>query len=106
MNNVSRMPNPVGNTLNCNTTLSLAMNSPYFNSVEELIQNESFLAWYFKTDEDEVKKWDLLISEAPSCSKIINEAVTFLKSAILPEKRIDPMQVRKSEEELFRRIKK
>ncbi len=81
------------------------MNSSCFNSVEELIQNESFLAWYFKTDEAEVKKWDLLISEAPFCAEIIKEAVTFLKSTIL-DKKIDFNQVRKSEEELFRRIKK
>lgn len=46
---------------------------------EQLLTDETFLAWYFRTDEVSIDKWERLISEEPNLKANVEEAVYLLQ---------------------------
>jgi transmembrane sensor len=72
-----------------------------YNSVEELLSDESFLAWYFKTDTITVEKWDNRLALNPSQKKIADEAVLLLNAIKIKEQSVDLQRLKIAEYKLM-----
>jgi|HubBroStandDraft_1064217.scaffolds.fasta_scaffold176962_2 hypothetical protein len=55
------------------------MAEPY-PSIEELLADEGFLAWYFGTDEVEVARWTRWICASDEHAELARQAYDFLQS--------------------------
>ena len=58
-----------------------------YTTVEEILMDDSFLAWHYKTDEAKVDKWEQWIKANPEHRRLVNEAIYFLKVVELSEKK-------------------
>lgn len=67
------------------------------NTIEELLSDESFLAWYFKTDPEAVDKWNSLIANDPIQRKLADEAVHLLQTITIKEQPVGIQQLQKAE---------
>ena len=78
----------------------MAMN---IKNVDELLCDDGFLAWYFKTDPTKIVFWDNLIKNDPDQKKWVEEAVSIIEAIKIKEDgpAIDPG---KAESRLFERI--
>jgi transmembrane sensor len=70
------------------------------NSVEDLLSDEGFLAWYFKTDKVAVEKWNSRIANNPVQKKLTDEAVQLLNSIKIKEQSVDAQRLKNAEERL------
>lgn len=68
------------------------MNS-HFNSIEEIIADERFLAWYFKTDEILAKEWKRWLSMHPESSLLVAESIAYLGEFHLQEKSVPEAKI-------------
>jgi ferric-dicitrate binding protein FerR (iron transport regulator) len=71
------------------------------NTVEELLANESFLAWYFKTDAEAVEKWNNSIAHDTALRKLAEEAAEFLKTIKIKEQSIDAQRLKNAEQKIM-----
>jgi transmembrane sensor len=71
------------------------------NTVEKLLSDESFLAWYFKTDPLATEKWNTLISHNPEQRKLVDEAVQLLQTITIKEQPVDVQQLKNAETRLM-----
>ena len=78
----------------------MAMN---IKNIDEILCDDGFLAWYFKTDQAKIVFWDNLIKNDPEQKKLVDEAVEILEALKIKEggTAIDPD---KAESRLFERI--
>jgi ferric-dicitrate binding protein FerR (iron transport regulator) len=74
------------------------------NTVEELISDESFLAWYFKTDPQAEAAWDQRIAGDPLQKKLADEAIQLLQSVIVKEQAVDVQRLKQAETRLIHTI--
>lgn len=65
----------------------------HFNSAEEVIADELFLAWYFRTDETKSKAWEVRLLENQRYIPLVEEAIQFLKSTYVQENAMSQEQV-------------
>jgi transmembrane sensor len=72
-----------------------------YNSVEELLSDESFLGWYFETDTEAVEKWNSRLSLNPSQKKIADEAVQLLNAIKIKEQAVDSQRLKTAEFKLM-----
>ena len=72
-----------------------------YNSVEELLSDESFLGWYFKIDTEAVEKWDNRLALNPSQKKIADEAVLLLNAIKIKEQSVDQQRLKIAEDKLM-----
>jgi ferric-dicitrate binding protein FerR (iron transport regulator) len=70
------------------------------NSIEELISEESFLAWYFKTDPQAIEEWNSRIANDPMQRKLVEEAVQLLQHITIKEQPVDARRLKNAEERL------
>jgi transmembrane sensor len=70
------------------------------NTVEKLLSDESFLAWYFKTDPLATEKWNNCIAHDPAQRKLIEEAVQLLQSITIKEQPVDVQRLKNAETRL------
>ncbi|OQP46108.1 hypothetical protein A4H97_31535 [Niastella yeongjuensis] len=75
------------------------MDAP-INSIEDLISEESFLAWYYKTDPQAVERWNNRIANDPIQKKLVDEAVLLLQQITIKEERVDAQRLQIAEERL------
>ncbi|SRR5260221_6475999 len=75
-----------------------------YNELEDLLSDESFLAWYFKTPGGERQPWDRWMSGHPERARLIQQAVSFLDATRLHEPALPLQQIATAEEKLFNRI--
>lgn len=68
------------------------------NNVEDLLSDESFLAWYFRTDVVAVEKWNNRIAHDPTQQKLANEAVQVLQTIVIKEEAVDAQKQQLAEE--------
>ena len=54
--------------------------SKSYAGVEDLLCDETFLSWYFKTDVRAVRQWEEWIAGNPGSRPRIQQAVVFLES--------------------------
>lgn len=73
---------------------------------EDLLADESFLSWYFKTDPDHIEKWEQWIIEHPGRRELVQQAVELMKSFRITEKELPASQTGAAEQRLFEAIAK
>lgn len=78
----------------------MAMN---IKNIDELLCDDGFLAWYFKTDQTKIVFWDNLIKNDPEQKKLVDEAVEILETIKIKEDRT-AIDTNKAESRLFERI--
>jgi transmembrane sensor len=75
-----------------------------YRKPEDLLSDESFLSWYFKTGDEDNKKWEHWMSENPDHIRLVQEAVALLQHVRQPEKAVPANQVKAAESALFEKI--
>ena len=75
------------------------MDAP-INSIEDLISDDSFLAWYFKTDPQAVDNWNNRIANDPGQRKLVDEAVQLLQRITIKEEPVDAQRLKIAQERL------
>lgn len=68
------------------------MNS-HLNSIEDIIADERFLAWYFKTDEILAKEWKRWLSRHPESSLLVAESIAYLDEFHLQEESVPEAKI-------------
>jgi ferric-dicitrate binding protein FerR (iron transport regulator) len=76
-----------------------------YAGVEDLLCDESFLLWYFRTDAAAIRQWELWISVDPGNKARAEQAVEFLRSLHLDEKDIPSGQITQAESLLLEKIR-
>jgi len=71
------------------------------NTIEELLGDESFLAWYYKTDPLATEKWNNRITHDPAQRKLVDEAVQFLQTISIKEQSVDEQRLQNAEARLM-----
>jgi ferric-dicitrate binding protein FerR (iron transport regulator) len=67
------------------------------NTIEELLSDESFLAWYFKTDPLAIEKWDNRLAHDPVEKKLADEAVQLLQTITIKEQPVELQRLKLAE---------
>ena len=79
--------------------------SKNYAGVEDLLIDETFLAWYFKTDDRAIRRWQHWIADNPGSSQRVQQAVDFLSTLNLQEESFTQEQITRSEKLLLERIR-
>jgi ferric-dicitrate binding protein FerR (iron transport regulator) len=79
------------------------MDAP-INSIEDLISDDSFLAWYFKTDQQAVDNWNHRIANDSMQRKLVDEAVQLLQRITIKEEPVDAQRLNIARERLAKAI--
>src|SRR5260221_2267140 len=79
--------------------------SKNYAGVEDLLCDESFLLWYFKTDLPAIRQWELWIAAHPDNLARAEQAVEFLQSLHLDGEEISPEQTTQAESLLLDKIR-
>jgi ferric-dicitrate binding protein FerR (iron transport regulator) len=75
-----------------------------YSDVEELLIDESFLGWHFKSDKDAISKWESWIAETPEKMSLVREAIGLLDTMQISDINVSGTQTRLAEEKLFAHI--
>jgi len=65
----------------------------FFNTIEDVIADEHFLAWYFKDDQAMAKQWQEWLSQNQQMLPLVQESIGWLNNHQLNEKEISPEQI-------------
>ena len=79
--------------------------SKNYTGVEDLLCDETFLSWYFKTDVRAMRRWQQWIADNPGSSPRVQQAVDFLSSLTLQEEEFTREQITRSEKVLLEKIR-
>jgi len=74
--------------------------------MEDLLCDETFLSWYFRTDVRAIRRWEQWIVDNPGSSHRVQQAMEFLSSLTLKEESFTREQVTRSERVLLEKIRK
>ncbi|HTI89815.1 MAG TPA: FecR domain-containing protein [Puia sp.] len=77
-----------------------------FNEPEDLLSDESFLAWYFNMPGKEQQEWDSWMSGHPEQAQLVQQAVSLLEATRLEELPVPLQQIAAAEKKLFDRIER
>lgn len=80
------------------------MHMQAFESPEDLLADESFLAWYYQTDPGVVGQWEEWLRQDLSHKELVDKAVELLDELDLPEVAVPEAQIDAAEARLFERI--
>jgi transmembrane sensor len=75
-----------------------------YNEPEDLLSDESFLAWYFQTPGSKQQQWDNWMSSHPEQAQLVQQAISLLEATRLHELSIPLQQIAAAEERLFNKI--
>jgi transmembrane sensor len=62
------------------------MNNFNFNTIEDLLADESFMAWYLHTNEQHMHTWDEWMQACPKNRELAQKAISLLKRLHFKEK--------------------
>ncbi|HXB94606.1 MAG TPA: FecR domain-containing protein [Puia sp.] len=79
--------------------------SKNYLGVEDLLLDETFLSWYFRTDAACVRQWDAWMASDPLHRARAEQAVAFLHSLTLHEEEVTAEHISQSESLLLARIR-
>jgi ferric-dicitrate binding protein FerR (iron transport regulator) len=79
--------------------------SKTYAGVEDLLCDESFLSWYFKTDPRAVRQWEQWIAHSSDRLARVQQAVEFLQSLQLEEPLLKTEQITQAESQLLEKIR-
>src|SRR5687767_3229220 len=74
------------------------------DTIEELISDESFLSWYFKTDPQAEAAWNNRIANNPKQRKLVEDAVQLLQNVVVKEQPVDVQRLKLAEWKLIQTI--
>ena len=72
-----------------------------YEKSEDFISDESFVSWFYKTDEKNVAQWDAWLQSNPGKRSIVDEATQLLTLISLKEKPVSQKQLSEAEQELL-----
>lgn len=72
-----------------------------YREPEDLLSDESFLAWYFKTGEEQGIAWEQWMADNPGSQELVRQAITLLNTVRIPEKEVPAGQIRRAEATLM-----
>jgi transmembrane sensor len=79
-----------------------------YHEPEELLSDESFLNWYFKTgtrkDPGQEKEWEIWMAGEPARRELVEQAIKLLDTTRIPEKELPAGQINAAESMLMNRI--
>src|SRR6188768_1561835 len=75
-----------------------------FKDTEDLLSDESFLAWYFKSNDEDVFAWDTFIKEHPQRAVIVEKAFRMLEKIRLTDTVVPSLQMEVAEKRLVKKI--
>ena len=75
-----------------------------YREPEDLLADESFLSWYFKTDSREGKDWQQWMESSPDRQELVQQAVNLLNTTRIQEKEITGQQLMVAETALMAKI--
>jgi transmembrane sensor len=78
------------------------MQKEYFEP-EDLLTDESFLAWYFQSPRQPNSVWERWIKEAPGREELARQAIALLDSTVIGEKALSAGQLEQAETALMER---
>ncbi|HTI08718.1 MAG TPA: FecR domain-containing protein [Puia sp.] len=76
-----------------------------YREPEDLLSDESFLAWYFQRGEGQGIAWEQWMADNPGSHALVQQAIDILNSVRIPEKELPAGQVRRAEAALMEGIK-
>jgi transmembrane sensor len=79
--------------------------SKKYIGVEDLLLDETFLSWYFRTDDRCIRQWETWMAADPLHRARARQAVAFLRSLTVPEKVLADEQITQSESKLLATIR-
>ncbi len=80
------------------------MDMPIFKSPEDLLADESFLAWYRQSDPESFQRWQGELDRDPARKELADQAIALLQQLDLQEASIFVGQVKAAEDRLFARL--
>ena len=76
-----------------------------YRAVEDLLTDDSFLAWYHRNDDMVIKRWDAWIAANPEHYQLANEAVHLLELLLsVIEMKFTEDEITTAKDRLFRAI--
>lgn len=60
----------------------------HFQQLEDVLSDETFLGWYFKTNDEQVKEWENWVAANPDQQPLVQQAVSWMDS--LPKQEVTP----------------
>jgi transmembrane sensor len=72
-----------------------------FQSVEEVLTDELFQAWYFNTDPAKAKEWEQWMAQDPARKELADTAAACMQNIIIKEKTVHAGQVEASAQRLM-----
>src|SRR5262249_40593005 len=75
----------------------------YFHQVEDVIADDSFLAWYHKESERQIREWEEWLAGNPDQRRLVEEAVAFM-SQWPNESNVDESKIEEKLQQLHERI--
>jgi ferric-dicitrate binding protein FerR (iron transport regulator) len=75
-----------------------------FQSVDEVLADEDFLAWYFKSDEIKAAEWNNWMKQNPSVQYLVHEAVQTMQYLQFNENELNQQQIEAAHSRLMNNI--
>lgn len=75
-----------------------------FDQPEDLLTEDSFLAWHFKTNQQDIQTWNAWIGEDPHRKELVVRAIELLGLLHISEKQVVESQIQMAEQELSQQI--
>lgn len=72
-----------------------------FSNIEDIIADEQFQAWYFRTDGTNRSEWERWMLENPQHAALVAEAKEYLDQLVITERSLPEAQLVKAEERLM-----
>ncbi|MBO9633447.1 MAG: FecR domain-containing protein [Chitinophagaceae bacterium] len=72
-----------------------------FSNIEDIIADEQFQAWYFRTDGTNRNEWERWMAENPQQAALVAEAKEYLDQLVITEQPLPEAQLVKAEERLM-----
>jgi ferric-dicitrate binding protein FerR (iron transport regulator) len=66
--------------------------SKQITTIEDILSDENFLAWYFKTDEKKAAGWNQWLAENAAFAPLVQEAIAYLDEIHIEEKEVPAQQ--------------
>src|SRR4030095_2797239 len=71
-----------------------------FRTMEDVLADESFLAWYFHKSEEKAESWEKWLATHPEHQLLVDEAVKFMAQVQLEEKELSETRIEAASERL------
>jgi len=72
----------------------------HFNSVDEVITDTYFRAWYFKNDDGKANEWEIWLLQNQQYVPLVREGISLMNDINIREQNISPDQVEKAYQKL------